>query len=63
VCIFAFGMTGSGKTHTIAGTSSQPGIVPRTVHLVFSNLRKYSENDKDKDKVVDNIIKVIIIYC
>jgi hypothetical protein len=55
-------MTGSGKTHTIAGTSSQPGIVPRTVHLVFSNLRKYSENDKDKDKVSMVFLTYVELY-
>ncbi len=55
VTIFAFGMTGSGKTHTISGQSvalgasnssstatlanSNAGIVPRTLHRVFSHLR------------------------
>ena len=55
-------MTGSGKTHTIAGTGNQPGIVPRTVHLVFSNLRKYSENDKDKDKVSMVFLTYVELY-
>ena len=55
-------MTGSGKTHTIAGTTSQPGIVPRTVHLVFSNLRKYSDNDNDKDKVSMVFLTYVELY-
>jgi hypothetical protein len=62
VCIFAFGMTGSGKTHTIAGTNNHPGIVPRTMHLVFSSLRKYSENDKDKEKVSMVFLTYVELY-
>jgi hypothetical protein len=46
--IFAFGMTGSGKTHTISGSpDGHAGIVPRAVHHVFSNLRGNSEKYKD----------------
>ena len=29
--LMAYGQTGSGKSHSIIGTSSQPGIVPRLV--------------------------------
>ncbi|CAM9556821.1 unnamed protein product, partial [Ectocarpus sp. 12 AP-2014] len=29
--IFAYGHTGSGKTHTMMGTPSQPGMTPRAV--------------------------------
>jgi hypothetical protein len=47
VAIFAFGMTGSGKTHTISGTSHMPGIVPRTVYHVFSDLRLKAQQSKD----------------
>jgi hypothetical protein len=46
VTIFAFGMTGSGKTHTIAGNQTHPGIVPRTVHRVFANLRQQTTSSK-----------------
>ena len=30
VCIFAYGQTGAGKTHTIQGNASDPGIAPRS---------------------------------
>ncbi|XP_031641217.1 protein claret segregational [Contarinia nasturtii] len=35
VCIFAYGQTGSGKTFTMDGTESMPGIIPRTIDLLF----------------------------
>ena len=36
--VFAYGMTGSGKTHTMQGSASDPGIIPRTVDAVFARL-------------------------
>ena len=36
--MFAYGVTSSGKTHTIQGTKDQPGIIPRVVRV--SCLRK-----------------------
>ena len=38
--IFAFGISGSGKTHTIMGSSTSPGIVPRAINHVFNSLKK-----------------------
>ncbi|KZV61337.1 kinesin-domain-containing protein [Peniophora sp. CONT] len=35
VTVFAYGVTSSGKTHTMQGSSSQPGIIPRTVEAIF----------------------------
>lgn len=34
VCIFAYGQTGAGKTHTMQG-SEDPGLIPRTLRKVF----------------------------
>ncbi|WWD15878.1 hypothetical protein CI109_100302 [Kwoniella shandongensis] len=33
--IFAYGVTGSGKTHTMQGTANSPGVIPRTVDALF----------------------------
>lgn len=30
-CVFAYGPTGAGKTHTMMGSSDQPGVIPRAV--------------------------------
>eukprot|EP01079_Euglenida_sp_SAG-EU17-18_P003091 gene3091-3636_t len=36
---FAFGVTASGKTHTVHGSDTQPGVVCRTLHLVYEVCR------------------------
>jgi hypothetical protein len=33
--IFAYGATGSGKTHTVIGTETDPGIILRTVRALL----------------------------
>ncbi|XP_050223813.1 kinesin-like protein KIN-14U isoform X2 [Mercurialis annua] len=35
VCIFAYGQTGTGKTHTMDGTNDQPGIIPRALEELY----------------------------
>ncbi|KAH9886009.1 P-loop containing nucleoside triphosphate hydrolase protein [Cubamyces lactineus] len=35
VTIFAYGVTSSGKTHTMQGSKQQPGIIPRAVEDIF----------------------------
>jgi len=34
-CIFAYGISGSGKTHTIMGYNSDPGLIPRISQSLF----------------------------
>ena len=35
VCIFAYGQSGSGKTHTMDGSAEQPGLAPRAMVRLF----------------------------
>ena len=35
VCIFAYGQSGSGKTHTMDGTKEMPGLAPRAMGRLF----------------------------
>lgn len=44
VCIFAYGATGSGKTHTILGTPEQEGICPRVLQEMFSKVEALEKN-------------------
>mmetsp|Transcript_14426 Transcript_14426/g.31243 ORF Transcript_14426/g.31243 Transcript_14426/m.31243 type:complete len:693 (+) Transcript_14426:1-2079(+) len=42
VTIFAYGQTGAGKTHTMYGSDSAPGLVPRIAQEIFEVLGKYA---------------------
>lgn len=37
-------MTGSGKTHTMGGIESDPGVIPRSIDQIFDSI------DDDKDR-------------
>ena len=37
-CIFAYGQTGTGKTHTMMGSKNEPGIVPRAVERIWERI-------------------------
>ncbi|MCJ1360158.1 MAG: kinesin-like protein Klp5 [Icmadophila ericetorum] len=38
--VFAYGATGCGKTHTISGTESDPGIIVRTMDELFKRIEE-----------------------
>ncbi|CAE7908117.1 KIN14E [Symbiodinium sp. KB8] len=40
VTIFAYGQTGAGKTHTMYGTSENPGLAPRAIESLFRVIRR-----------------------
>ena len=35
-CVFAYGISGSGKTHTIMGGRGSPGLIPRIIHELLN---------------------------
>ncbi|KAI8832113.1 kinesin motor domain-containing protein [Chytriomyces cf. hyalinus JEL632] len=41
--VFAYGATGCGKTHTITGTPTDPGIIHRTMTHLFTRINQLSE--------------------
>ena len=43
--VFAYGQTSSGKTHTMRGTFSQPGIVPLAVQDVFDHISSTQDRE------------------
>lgn len=49
--IFAYGMTGSGKTYTMSGSDSGPGIIPMCVNTVFDRINEGLPNKKFNVKV------------
>lgn len=44
-CIFAYGQTSSGKTHTIHGSANQPGMIPQSVQSVFDWIEDHPERE------------------
>jgi kinesin family protein 18/19 len=55
--VFAYGATGCGKTHTITGTASQPGIIFLTMQELFEKI-----NDISEEKVVEVSLSYLEIY-
>ncbi|KAF9195125.1 hypothetical protein BGZ51_004552 [Haplosporangium sp. Z 767] len=43
--VFAYGQTSSGKTYTMSGSESQPGITPRAVEDIFMYIRENSDRE------------------
>ncbi|ETW00608.1 hypothetical protein H310_07180 [Aphanomyces invadans] len=43
--VLAYGQTGSGKTHTIVGSKTDPGLLPRLVQRVFDSISELGEEE------------------
>lgn len=39
--LFTYGVTGSGKTYTLTGEPSMPGIMPRCINTLFNSIADY----------------------
>ena len=49
--VFAYGATGAGKTHTMLGNESSPGIMYHTMKEVFSALEDFKVDRQYEIKV------------
>ena len=45
-CLFAYGQTGAGKSHTMMGYGDQPGVIPRSVEDLFHQKVHISSTDE-----------------
>jgi len=45
VCMFAYGNTGTGKTHTMVGDAKDPGIVQLTLDKIFETKKERAETE------------------
>ena len=43
--VFAYGQTSSGKTHTMRGTQTQPGLIPRGVREAFDRISAFTSRE------------------
>ncbi|KAI9364405.1 P-loop containing nucleoside triphosphate hydrolase protein, partial [Zopfochytrium polystomum] len=55
--VFAYGATGCGKTHTITGTPTDPGIIFRTMEALFDRIAAAKE-----DKIVECSLSYLEVY-
>lgn len=55
--VFAYGATGCGKTHTITGTSQQPGIIFLTMQELFEKIA-----DRSEEKQTEVTLSYLEIY-
>jgi len=39
-CVLAYGQSGTGKTYTMIGTQTEPGIIPRLCQSVFESIHQ-----------------------
>jgi kinesin family protein 18/19 len=49
-CVFTYGATGAGKTFTMLGNHSEPGIMSLTLHELFTKLNSIREQNEFKIK-------------
>jgi len=58
VTIFAYGQTGAGKTWTMYGDADNPGLAPRSIHALFSVIRKEQQKGGKTFKVKAYMIEL-----
>ncbi|KAK9829410.1 hypothetical protein WJX72_005680 [[Myrmecia] bisecta] len=58
VCIFAYGQTGAGKTHTMEGSKEQPGINYRAMKELFRSIRE----ERSTDASIAIHVSIVEIY-
>lgn len=56
--VFAYGMTGSGKTFTMAGTEQELGLIPLSVAYLFSRLMEESLNGNTRYEVIVSYLEI-----
>ncbi|KAF8169839.1 P-loop containing nucleoside triphosphate hydrolase protein [Mycena galopus ATCC 62051] len=61
VTIFAYGVTSSGKTHTMQGPPDDPGVIPRVVEALFAKAAAASSATGETEKT-EITVSYIEIY-
>jgi hypothetical protein len=54
--VFAYGATGSGKTHTMVGTSTNPGIMVRALNDIFLVAKKLPNEEFTVNLSIERIL-------
>ncbi len=58
--IFAYGQTGTGKTHTMEGQNNpkDKGVVPRTIDWIFDNIKSASSQQNQQFLVRVSMVEI-----
>ena len=60
--IFAYGVSGSGKTHTIFGTEQDQGMIPISLMSTFCKLKELKEQEKEVFSQLELFCSFVEIY-
>ena len=60
--VMTYGITSSGKTYTMEGTASQPGLIVRSVQLLFAQLEAAAAQGKDTDNSDSQLTVRVSLY-
>eukprot|EP01060_Flectonema_neradi_P010355 TRINITY_DN17447_c0_g2_i1.p1 TRINITY_DN17447_c0_g2~~TRINITY_DN17447_c0_g2_i1.p1 ORF type:complete len:864 (+),score=168.17 TRINITY_DN17447_c0_g2_i1:95-2686(+) len=62
-CVFAYGQTSSGKTYTMMGSKTEPGVIPRLCRSLFEKIEEIKEQQNEgKKKTVKVQVSFMEIY-
>ena len=50
--LFTYGVTGSGKTHTMQGSNQEGGLLPRAIDVIFNSMEEFQVRKFSVDEIV-----------
>lgn len=53
--LFTYGVTGSGKTHTMQGTPQDGGLLSRVIDVVFNSMKRQVTLDHSLQSLINTI--------
>lgn len=56
--VFAYGMTGSGKTFTMTGTKEEAGLIPLSISYLFSRITEFVASGSYKFEIVVSYLEI-----
>ena len=60
--IFAYGVTGAGKTHTMIGYEDEPGLMYYTINEIFDGMRALNRSHKHRNNSFQVQVSFLEIY-
>jgi len=57
-CLFAYGQTGAGKSHTMMGYGDDPGVIPRAVENIFEQKERFKASGRDELRVWASFVEI-----